>query len=193
MAGTVKGIKQIVADMGLGLTDEQAAELDKAVREEYVTRAEHAEKVARIESLTKQVEDLSERAKQLDGDASKLEELRQRVAAYEKAEADRKAEEAEGKARRDFEAQLADAAGGREFANSMTKAAVLDRAWQRHQSNPDERAADTLAAVIGDENGVWANPQSDPHKMPAGSDPDTKWADKADFAAALFGGLGQRE
>lgn len=193
MAGTVKGIKQIVADMGLGLTDEQAAELDKAVREEYVTRAEHSEKIARIEALTKQVEDLSERAKQLDGDASKLEELRQRVAAYEKAEADRKAEEAEGKARRDFEAQLADAAGGREFANSMTKAAVLDRAWQRHQSNPDERAADTLAAVIGDENGVWANPQSDPHKMPAGSDPDTKWADKADFAAALFGGLGQRE
>lgn len=193
MAGTVKGIKQIVADMGLGLTDEQAAELDKAVREEYVTRAEHSEKIARIEALTKQVEDFSERAKQLDGDASKLEELRQRVAAYEKAEADRKAEEAEGKARRDFEAQLADAAGGREFANSMTKAAVLDRAWQRHQSNPDERAADTLAAVIGDENGVWANPQSDPHKMPAGSDPDTKWADKADFAAALFGGLGQRE
>lgn len=193
MAGTVKGIKQIVADMGLGLSDEQAAELDKAVREEYRPRAEYAEKVARIEALTKQVEDLSERAKQLDGDASKLEELRQQVAAYEKAEADRKVAEAEGKARRDFEAQLADAAGGREFANSMTKAAVLDRAWQRHQSNPDERAADTLAAVIGDEKGVWANPQSDPHKMPAGSDPDTKWADKADFAAALFGGLGQRE
>jgi len=193
MAGTVKGIKQIVADMGLGLSDEQAAELDKAVREEYVTRAEHSEKVARIEALTKQVEDLSERAKQLDGDASKLEELRQQVAAYEKAEADRKAEEAEGKARRDFEAQLADAAGGREFANSMTRSAVLDRAWQRHQSNPDERAADTLAAVIGDEKGVWANPQSDPHKMPAGSDHNTQWADKADFAAALFGGLGQRE
>lgn len=193
MAGTVKGIKQIVADMGLGLSDEQAAELDKAVREEYRPRAEYAEKVARIEALTKQVEDLSERAKQLDGDASKLEELRQRVADYEQQEADRKVAEAEGKARRDFEAQLADAAGGREFANSMTKAAVLDRAWQRHQSNPDERAADTLAAVIGDEKGVWANPQSDPHKMPAGSDPDTKWADKADFAAALFGGLGQRE
>lgn len=192
MAGTVKGIKQIVADMGLGLSEEQVSELDKAVREEYVTRAEHAEKVARIEALTQQVEDLSERAKQLDGDASKLEELRQQVAAYERAEADRKAEEAEGKARKAFEQQVDEALGGKSFANSMTRSAVLDRAWQRHQSNPDERAADTLAAVVGDEQGVWANPQSDPHKMPAGSDPDTKWADKADFAAALFGGLGQR-
>jgi ABC-type glutathione transport system ATPase component len=86
-----------------------------------------------------------------------------------------------------------EALGGKSFANSMTRSAVLDRAWQRHQSNPDERAADTLAAVVGDEPGVWANPQSDPHKMPAGSDPKTNRADVADFAAALFGGLGQRE
>lgn len=183
----MKGIRQIVADMGLGLTEEQTAELDRAVREEYVTRAEHAEKVSRIEALTQQVADLTERAKQLDGDSAKLEELRQRVAEYEQAEADREAAEAEGRARAEFEARLDGALGKRKFANSMTRAAVLDRAWAHHQKNPDVGAAEVLDAVVGDEQGVWANPQADPHRMPAGSDEKTARADLSDFAAQLFG------
>lgn len=184
---TLKGIRQIVADMGLGLTDQQAADLDRAVREEYVTRAEHAEKVTRIEALTQQVADLTERAKQLDGDATKLEELRQRVAEYERAEAERQQAEAEREARAEFEAKLGEAVGDRKWANSMTRAAVLDRAWAHHQKNPDVGAAEVLAAVVGDEQGVWQVPQASPHRMPAGSDEKTTRADLSDFAAQLFG------
>lgn len=178
----MRSIEQILGEYQL--TAEQREEIAKAVHEGYVTRNEVEEKRARISSLTEQVQALSEQAKALDGTAEQVRELRERVEAYERAEADRAKAEEEAKGRAEFAAQFEAALNGRTFANQLTHDAILERAYQRHAANPDMGADAILAAVTDGADGLWANPKADPRKMPL---PATdKAAESRAFLSKLF-------
>jgi len=182
----VKDIRAIVADMGLQLTDEQVADLDKRVREGYVTRNELEEKRSRITSLTEQVKALTEQVQGAGADAEKVKALQEQVAAFEEAERERKAREEEQEALREWVPALDQAIGDRRFANQVTEEAVRAKALAIHRANPDMGAEAVLATAVGDSDGIWANAQADPKGMPVPSDKSNQAALR-DFAAQIFG------
>lgn len=185
----MKDIRAIVADMGLQLTDEQVADLEKRVREGYVTRNELEEKRARITSLTEQVQALTEQVRGAGSEAERVRALQEQVAAFEEAERERKAQEEEQKALREWVPALDKAIGTRRFANQVTEDAVRARALDIHRANPDMGAEAVLASAVGDSDGIWANAQSDPKGMPVPSDKSNQAALR-DFASQLFGKRG---
>lgn len=188
----MQDIKAIVEGIGLELSDEQMAALAKGVRDNYVTRPEMDEKRRRIETLTSENAELAEKAKALDGTSEDVAKLKAKVAEYEQAARERDAKEAERQSRRGFEERF-DAAlekdfGGKRFANGMTRKAVLDGAYERAAKNPDMSATDAIKAAIGDEGGVWANPQADPgNQMPIPDQSGSRDASMDRLAASLFG------
>lgn len=187
----MQDIKAIVQGIGVELTDEQMEALAKGVRDNYVTRPEMDEKRKRIESLTAENSELAEKAKALDGTSEDVAKLKAKVAEYEQAAEERDERDAEARSRKGFEERFEAAIGrdfgGRKFANAMTRRAVLDGAYERAAKNPDMSAADAIKAAIGDEGGVWANPQSDPAKMPIPGEEQSKRADMDSLADRLFG------
>lgn len=185
----MKGIKQILKDAGLELSDEKLAEIDKVVAENYATRAELGEKREKIQTLQKQVEELSEKITSTEGDAEKLEALQKQVEDFKAAEGERQAKAQEKSEREEFEKNLAVAIGDKQFANELTKRAIFSDAFETHKANPDMTAADILKAATENQANVWANPQTNSAKMPMpGTDENTKNVDRIGFADALFGG-----
>ena len=185
----VKGIKQILRDAGLEISDEKLAEIDKAVAENYATRAELGEKREKIQTLQKQVDELGEQITSAAGDAEKIEALQKQVEEFKAAEGERQAKAQEKSAREEFEKNLAAAVGEKKFANELTKRAIFDEAFETHKANPDMSAADILKAATENQANVWENPQTSAAKMPTpGTDENTKNVDRIGFANALFGG-----
>ena len=181
----MRGIQQIVADMGLQLTEEQVKDLDSKVRENYVTRNEHDEKLRKLASLTEQVGELTAKVNDSAEASDKVAALQRQVAEYQEAEARREQEEADRRAREGFEVSFSEAVGERRFANEMTRQHVLDKAYEMHRANPDMAVASIVdEAASGD--GVWASPQADPKNMPSPQAKDSQ-AEMGAFAAALFG------
>lgn len=178
----MRSIEQILGDHGL--TDAQVEEISKAVHEGYVTRNEVEEKKARIQTLTEQVAQLSEQAKALDGTAEEMARLKAKVQEYEETEAARAKAEEERRGRDEFRAQFDEALQGRSFANSPTYDAILSKAWETRSANPDMGVDAILEAVTAGQEGLWANPQADPRKMPRPT-ADTA-ADNRAFLSKLF-------
>lgn len=187
----MQDIKQIVQGIGVELTDEQMEALAKGVRDNYVTRPEMDEKRKRIESLTAENSELAEKAKALDGTSEDVARLKAKVAEYEQAAKERDERDAEARSRKGFEERFEAAIGrdfgGRKFANAMTRRAVLDAAYDKVAKDPDMSASDAIKSAIGDEGGVWANPQADPAKMPIPGESQSKRADMDSLADRLFG------
>lgn len=181
----MKGISQIVADMGLSLAEDQVKELDSKVRENYVTRNEHEEKLRKLAALGEQVQELTAKVNDASADSEKVAELQRQVAAYKEADEQRERDEAERTARAAFEASFEQAVGDRRFANEPTRQHVLSRAYEMHRANPD-MAVKSIVDEAASGDGVWASPQADPKNMPEPSGTDSK-AEMGAFAAALFG------
>lgn len=184
----MKDIKAILAEHDLD--DATAKAIEKAVGENYRTIAEAQQKADRIRELEKANGDLSEQVKALEGDGEQLQTLRDKVAEYEQAEADRKAKAEEAERRDSFRALFDAALDGREFANDLMRDTVFEKAYQQCQS-VGTGAKDAIEVVTRDVDGVWRNPQQDPKKMPGANDISSKRPDgdaemKA-FAAKLFG------
>lgn len=185
----MKDIRSILAEHDI---DEATAKaIEKAVVENYRTKAETDAKAERIKALEEQNKALADQVGQLEGDGEQLEALRKQVADYEQAEKERK-EAAEEAAKRESFRTLFDAAlGDREFANDLVRETVFDRAYAECQS-VGTGVDKAIEAVTRDVDGVWKNPQRDPKRMPGANDvsskkPDGEAAKKA-FAASLFGG-----
>lgn len=185
----VKDIRAILAEHDL---DEATAKaIEKAVGENYRTIAEVQQKADRIKELEKTNGELSDQVKALEGDGEQLQQLRDKVAEYEQAEADRKAKADEDAKRDSFQALFDAALDGREFANDLMRDTVFEKAYQQCQS-VGTGAREAIEAVTRDVDGVWRNPQQDPKRMPGANDISTKKPDgevaKRAFAAQLFGG-----
>lgn len=169
----VKNIKDIIGELGIELDEAKLGDLDKAVLENYRTVAEVENKQSRISELEQQLataNEALEAAKNADvTNADEVQAMRDKIAAYEKADDERKAQTEEEKARQEFKEKFGKAVGDKQFVNDIVRGAVADKAYAIAKSNPDMDVAAILGGIVGDAEGVWQNPQQTVKKMPAAS------------------------
>lgn len=174
----MKDIKAILE--GVELEDAARARIIEEVGENYRTINEVTGKARKIEELekangelTEQIETLSEQVKGLEGDNEQITELQGRVAEFEKAEQDRKAEEEEARRRKEFEAVFDAAVGDKEFANDIMRESIFNKVYKACSATTGASAEAVLSETVKDMDGVWKNPQRDINNMPAaGNDGD---------------------
>lgn len=170
----MKNIKDITEELGIELDEAKLGELEKAVLENYRTVAEVESKQSRIIDLEGQLataNEALEAAKNADvTNADEVKAMREKIAAYEAADEERKAQTEEEKAHREFEERFQSAVGDKEFANDIVRGAVSDKAYAVAKANPDMDLSAILGGIVGDSDGVWLNPQQDVKKMPAASE-----------------------
>ena len=169
----MKNIKDIIGELGIELDEAKLGDLEKAVLENYRTVAEVDNKQSRISELEKQLataNEALEAAKNADvSNADEVQAMRDKIAAYEKADEERKAQTEEEKARQEFEEKFSKAVGDKQFVNDIVRGAVADKAYAIAKANPDMDVAAILGGIVGDAEGVWQNPQQTVKKMPAAS------------------------
>lgn len=168
----MKNIDQIMTDLAIDLGD-KAEDFKKAIGENYKTVAELENKTNRIAALENE---LSEAKKTLEGiqqaganDADALKAAQEQIAAYQRAEDERKAKEDEATARGEFSTKFNEALGDKKFANSLVAKTIEDKAYETAKANPAMNLADIISGIAGDEQGIWKNPQQSVAKMPAQS------------------------
>lgn len=169
----MKNIKDIIGELGIELDEAKLGDLEKAVLENYRTVAEVENKQSRISELEQQLataNEALEAAKNADvSNADEVQAMRDKIAAYEKADEERKAQTEEEKARQEFEEKFGKAVGEKQFVNDIVRGAVADKAYAIAKANPDMDVAAILGGIVGDAEGVWQNPQQSVKKMPAAS------------------------
>lgn len=169
----MKNIKDIIGELGIELDEAKLGDLDKAVLENYRTVAEVENKQSRISELEQQLataNEALEAAKNADvSNADEVQAMRDKIAAYEAADEERKAQTEEEKARQEFDEKFGKAAGDKKFVNDIVRGAVADKAYAIAKANPDMDVAAILGGIVGDAEGVWQNPQQTVKKMPAAS------------------------
>lgn len=169
----MKNIKDIIGELGIELDEAKLGDLEKAVLENYRTVAEVENKQSRISELEQQLataNEALEAAKNADvSNADEVKAMRDKIAAYEKADEERKAQAEEEKARQEFEEKFGKAVGEKQFVNGIVRGAVADKAYAIAKANPDMDVAAILGGIVGDAEGVWQNPQQTVKKMPAAS------------------------
>ncbi len=170
----MKNIKDIIGELEIELDEAKLGELEKAVLENYRTVAEVENKQSRISDLEGQLataNEALEAAKNADvTNADEVQSMREKIAAYEAADEERKAQTEEEKARQEFEERFRSAVGDKKFANDIVRSAVSDKAYAVAKANPDMDLSAILSGIVGDSDGVWLNPQQDPKKMPGAGD-----------------------
>lgn len=169
----MKNIKDIIGELGIELDEAKLGDLEKAVLENYRTVAEVENKQSRIGELEQQLataNEALEAAKNADvSNADEVQAMRDKIAAYEKADEERKAQTEEEKARQEFEEKFGKAVGDKQFVNDIVRGAVADKAYVIAKANPDMDVPAILGGIVGDAEGVWQNPQQTVKKMPAAS------------------------
>lgn len=180
----MKNVRQIVQELGYSLTDEQLEALDKAVRENYATRAELAEKVSRIQTLNDQVKELSGKVEAGKDDAETIAQLKAQVEQFRKSEEDRAKAEDESKRRTAFMGEFDKALDGKSFINDLTRESVFEKAYAMRAANPDMDTRTILATLTADSDNLWANPQNQPSAGIPNDENET--AALLEFAKQLF-------
>lgn len=169
----MKNIKDIIGELGIELDEAKLGDLEKAVLENYRTVAEVENKQSRISELEQQLataNEALEAAKNADvSNADEVQAMRGKIAAYEKADEERKAQTEEEKARQEFDEKFVKTVGDKQFVNDIVRGAVADKAYAIAKANPDMDVAAILGGIVGDAEGVWQNPQQTVKKMPAAS------------------------
>ena len=169
----MKNIKDIIGELGIELDEAKLGDLEKAVLENYRTVAEVENKQSRIGELEQQLataNEALEAAKNADvSNDDEVQAMRDKIAAYEKADEERKAKTEEEKARQEFDEKFGKAVGEKQFVNDIVRGAVADKAYEIAKANPDMDVAAILGGIVGDAEGVWQNPQQSVKKMPAAS------------------------
>lgn len=165
----MENIRDILARFGV---TEAAGDIERAVLDNYRTKAETDEKAAKIKELAEHNAGLEAeltKLKDLDtSNAAEVEAMRARMAELEAdAEERAKAKKAQ-EARTAFDEAFDKELNGRKFANDLMAETVREKSYAMANANPNMSMGDVLKQVTGDANGVWLNPQTDPHKMPAG-------------------------
>lgn len=169
----MKNIKDIIGELGIELDEAKLGDLEKAVLENYRTVAEVENKQSRVSELEQQLataNEALEAAKNADvSNADEVQAMRDKIAAYEKADEERKAQTEEEKARQEFDEKFVKTVGDKQFVNDIVRGAVADKAYAIAKANPDMDVAAILGGIVGDAEGVWQNPQQTVKKMPAAS------------------------
>lgn len=167
-------IKDILKANGVELDDEKLKAVESEVLKNYRTKAELDGKTQKVTDLEAQLAKANEALEAAqNADPTKAEEfkaMQDQLAEYKKADEERKAQDAESKAKAEFKAKFDEALGERKFANSIVGNAIFTAAFEKAKANPDMDAKSILDSVTVDEDGIWANPQRDPKRMPGSND-----------------------
>lgn len=167
-------IKDILKANGVELDDEKLKAIEKATLENYRTKAEtdaKTQKVADLEAQLAKANEALEAAQSADPKkAEEYKKMQEQLQEYKKADEERKAKDAESAAQAEFEEKFQKELGDKKFANSIVAKAIKTAAYEKSKANPDMKLADVLASVTEDADGIWANPQRDPKKMPGAND-----------------------
>lgn len=169
----MKNVVEILTENGIELSDEQANAIDAAVRENYKTRAEFDQKMAKYSDAQKRIKELEgeiakrdEAIESMSGNAEELEAYKKQVAEYQQREAEAK-EKAEQAAKIDaFRPIFDEALAGREFANDIMKDSIFDKAFAGCANTNAATCKAFIDSMTAELDGVWKNPQQDPKKMP---------------------------
>lgn len=184
----MEGIKEILKAHGIELEDGKLDEIEKATLKNYRTIAEFegkTKKLADLEARLAEANKALEAAQAADpAKQAEYEAMQKQLADYQAAEDERKKESEASEARKAFEDRFTQAVGERKFANQIVRDAIFEKAFQLSSANPAMEVADVLKLTAGDADGIWANPQRDPKKMPGSSGaggshdtPLTSWDD----------------
>lgn len=169
----MKDIKAILSEHGEALSDEARQAIISAVGENYRSVEEVAKKADRIKALEEQNESLTEQVGKLEGDGEELEALRKQVEDFKAAEKTRKDAEKEQAKRNDFRTVFDAAVGENEFANDLIRETVFEKVYAQCSAKTGADAKSILEDTVRDMDGVFKNPQQDPHKMPEPGDIST--------------------
>lgn len=164
----MRDIDAILEDAGI--TGEQAEKVKAGVLEGYRTIAEVQQKAEKVKALTEENAQLADelaKVKELDGsNAEQVAQLKESIAQLQAKADERKAADEEKAKAETFAQGFEEATKGKAFAGDLVREAVMGKARKLSDANPDLSIADAIDRVVGDGQGVWANPQRDPHKMP---------------------------
>lgn len=175
---------------GIELTDENRQAIIEGVKANYKTIAEVEGKANRISELESELQKRDDAIANLQGSQSETEALRQQVAEYQAKDAKRQAEEAEREKLDAFTARFDKAMTkiGKEFANDLTRQAVLAQAQALCEADADLAVADAINGIVGDDQTYWKNPQREVMRMPTEIDSTADIeAKKKDMASRIFG------
>lgn len=177
----MKNVVEILTELGFELDENKAKQVDEAVRENYKTRAEFDQKMAKFAESQKRIEELEGEIAQRDeaiqgmnGNAEELEAYKQKVAEYQKRDEERKAKELEEQRVESFKKIFVSSVGDRKFANPVIEQAIFEKVYKDCTETAGKSCQDAIEAVTKDLDGVWSNPQTDPNKMPVPNAGDDK-------------------
>lgn len=184
----MKDIKTIID--GYELTDEQKAEIIKAVNENYKTVEEVNKKSKRIDELENANKELTEQIEAMP-DGEEVEKLKSQVEKFKADEKQRKADEAEAAKRQSFEELFNTALEGKEFVNQFTRDSIFEKAYERCAADTGLSAEKAIEELTQGDAMLFKNPQQDVNKMPSKQIIDQSKANdenmtKKKFAAKLF-------
>ena len=169
----MKNIETILESAGI--TGDKAKEIADLVNSNYKTIAEYQSNRDQRDKALAQVEELTSKVEELGANAGEVEKLKTELESVRKGIADK---EAAAKAEADkaaFAKEFDSVLDGRKFVNDLTRNAVLDKCWNRHQANPDENIKAAFDAVVGDTDGIFAAKAS--VRPPAGEEAGAEAAD----------------
>lgn len=157
----MKDIFTILSESGVEVGEELKKPLLKAVGENYRTIAEFQKKIDRIAELETQNGELSEQIKAFDGDKSKLEELQNKVADYEKAEQKRREEQQAAELENSMRERFKGLNGEHKYINEYTEKAVFEdfKAAVADKANAGKSDADIYSQLVKDKN-IYQNPNT---------------------------------
>lgn len=188
----MQDINAILNEHAADLSTETKESISKAVLENYRTIAEVDKKVERIKELETANKELTEKVGELEGDSEKITELQKTVEEFKEKEEQRKVQEEENQRRDVFRASFDNVLGDREFTNDLMRDTVFEKVYKLCGEDSSMGVKDAIENVTKDVDGVWANPQHDPKKMPGtGIEQKTPEpaASKKSFVKQLFGSL----
>lgn len=177
-------LTEILAEAGV--EGDAAAKAEKQILESYRSREETEAKAERIKSLEAEVADYRAQVEKLS-ESTETDSLRQKVAEYEKADAERQEREREQTARTEFRKEFEKVVGDRRFVNKRTEESIFNDAFAEHSEHPDESAEAIVGRLVAGD-GIFANPQTDAAKMPVPTDTERSSddAEARQFVASLF-------
>ncbi len=141
----MKNIENILKDCGIAVTEEQLANVNKSVAENYKTIAEVEKKDAKIETLTAKVKETEEALKTFDGiDA---EGLKKQIADLTKSLSDKDTEYAQKMADRDFNDVVNRAIADAKGKNAKAIISLLDVDTLKASKNQTEDVAKAIKSL----------------------------------------------
>lgn len=149
----VKNIETILAEANV--EGEQAKTIADLVNANYKTIAEYSANREQRDKALEQVAELTERVEQMGASEAEVAKLKDELELARKEAEDKEQAAREKAERSEYEKELEAILEGRTFVNDLTRDAIIDKCWERHQANPDEATAVTFDAVTDGAEGIF--------------------------------------